>query len=144
MRKKKTDQDQFFREVFTHMEAGQPGTDFTQRVMNRIVTEKRTAMSRYQPLISTRGWLGISAVIIVLFVVLLLISSFGTTAEESVYITYIRRVFESIDLDFITGLIRIPAIPDEMYTILYIGLSSMVFLYFLDRLLIRSVFGRNP
>ena len=72
-------EDQLISGIMKDFEMSNPPADFTSKVMDRIELESVTPVFMSKPLISMAGWIGISILVIVLFLIIIT----GSSGEPS-------------------------------------------------------------
>ena len=75
-------EDQLISGIMKDFEMSNPPADFTSKVMDRIELESVTPVFMSKPLISRAGWIGISILVIVLFLIIITGSS-GEPSSQS-------------------------------------------------------------
>ena len=75
-------EDQLISGIMKDFEMSNPPADFTSKVMDRIELESVTPVFMSKPLISMAGWIGISILVIVLFLIIITGSS-GEPSSQS-------------------------------------------------------------
>ena len=101
------------RDVFHNSGKQHPPEDFTSRVMDRIENQPSSIRFSYEPIISRRGWIVIS--ILVLFLILYIFMLSGSPSLDG----RLGPIFENLDLHWLTS--WIPNLGSEVFSIKWSG-----------------------
>ena len=129
MKKDKTAGDDVLKDLFTRMEVVEPSEGFTDRVMNRIETERILSTELSRPLISRPAWV-ILGVVFTGLVIYIIYAGQGLPEYISKYINFDY----SLNLDIIDRFIEILNSPFSItsptlsYVLLGVLISSLLFL----------------
>lgn len=104
MEKEQFDNDDVFKNIIRKGGLEQPSFDFTQNIMSKIQSSNYSSVYAYQPVISKKVWMFVSAVVAFLLIFILLLPATENVSNLSKYINPVQNIVSSATAGFIRKL----------------------------------------
>jgi len=130
-------QKDIIKQWFKELPPENPSSEFTGKVMKRVMSEWSLNPVRYQPMISRRGWWTLSIIALLSTTVLFMLhSSLPTVSESGVW----TKNLYGIDLSLLfTPVNQLFVKLNNISPAVAIGALAIVALWFFDQLFVKTV-----
>ena len=125
------------KEWFKELPEEQPSTDFTVKVMQRVMSEWTLNPIKYQPIISRKGWWTLVLIALFLTSILFMLHSSLSTVPDSA--AQVKTVYGIDFSQLLTPVNRLLVKLNNISPTVAIGTLAIIALWFFDQLFVKTI-----